>query len=163
MMSLPLANNDVPLPHAGLLGFLHRPISLQRVHEDNAPPRYHRPKASDHPACPLAIKDSDDDEEPSYGFWGERQTRSPEHESTPTSSLLRLSSRRHKGAWAFCCFWCAVSACILAAFGAFFALDLVFTQFGMGTGMAQWMMQGRGSRDNTAYEVCLTCSFISHN
>ncbi|KAF2023850.1 hypothetical protein EK21DRAFT_16053, partial [Setomelanomma holmii] len=58
---------------------------------------------------------------------------------------------------AFCCYWCAVSVCILTAFGAF-ALDLVFTQFGMGTGMARWIVHGNGNEDVTSYDMhfCLT-------
>jgi uncharacterized membrane protein len=63
--------------------------------------------------------------------------------------------RNRHGFYDFCCFWCAVWLCILGAVGVFFALDIVFSTFGMGVGVEKWMTQRHG------YDVCIP--FISLN
>ncbi|KAH7091558.1 hypothetical protein FB567DRAFT_436379, partial [Paraphoma chrysanthemicola] len=130
-------------------GGAHRSVDTEVV-----PPPYDQSKSHADIISQRGSEDIDeDDEESNYGFWGENTPCTPKPKRTSTSHFNPLTPRRHKGAWAFCCFWCAISVCILAAFGAFFAADLVFTQFGMGTGMARWMIHGQGRRAEQSYDM----------
>lgn len=61
--------------------------------------------------------------------------------------------RDHQGFYAFCCFWCAVSVCILGALGVFFTLDTVCSTFGMGTGVGRWIVGMQGERTGGSYDV----------
>ncbi|KAH7081241.1 hypothetical protein BKA63DRAFT_486993 [Paraphoma chrysanthemicola] len=154
-MSASCSNSDVPLPHAALLAFFQRPAPSLGKDNEAAPPPYDPPKShadisSQHISEGI---DDGDDEESTYGFWGEHTNCTLKPMRTSTSHFNPLTPRRYKGAWAFCCFWCAISVCILAAFGAFFVADLVFTQFGMGTGMARWMIHGQGRRAEQSYDM----------
>jgi hypothetical protein len=136
-------DNNMALPHAALLTYF-RPTTPLLPLQDNehAPPSYDDCNASQ---ATLVLDDDekDLDEESSYGFWGEQDSFSG-----------RRGGRDQSGFYAFCCFWCAVSVCILGVLGMYFALDVVLTQFGMGTGWAMWMVRGSPSQaSNTRYEV----------
>jgi hypothetical protein len=142
--------NDVALPHAGRLAYFH-PHSPSLHTQDNnpVPPAYDDCSASQ---STLVLDDSenkDTDEESNCGFWGERDS------FTGRRGALGLGTvrRDHGGFYAFCCFWCAVSVCILGVLGMYFALDVVLTQFGMGTGWAMWMVRESPSQASAHYEV----------
>lgn len=127
-------DNDVALSHAGLLAYFHpnTPI-LHPEDEERVPPSYGDCNASQ---VTLVLDHGDrknSDEESIYG--------------------LSTVKRDHCGFYDLCCFWCAVSVCILCALGMFFALDVAFSQFGMGTGLAMGMVRGSTSQANASYEV----------
>ncbi|KAF1915882.1 hypothetical protein BDU57DRAFT_556238 [Ampelomyces quisqualis] len=102
---------------------------------DPAPPPYEVPNPA------LSPRSCTKDEERSCGLWSEKESSSS---GGYTGLRLTTVARDHHGFYAFCCFWCAVLVCILGAFGVFFTLDIVFSTFGMGTGIAGWMMQREG-------------------
>lgn len=78
----------------------------------------------------------DDDEESKLGFWGEVDGA----KSSSGSYSFCESRSAWRGAAAFCCLWCAFSVIIVGAFGLYFAVDLAFSHYGLGTGMAEWAM-----------------------
>jgi hypothetical protein len=53
----------------------------------------------------------------------------------------------------FCSLWCAFSVIILAAFGIYFAVDLAFSHYGLGTGMVEWIMYRHQLPSSTSYGV----------
>jgi hypothetical protein len=140
-------NNEVALPQAGLLASFHpHTPSLHTQDNEHALPSYDDCNASQ---ATLVLADrevKDTDEESSYGFWGERDS---------VNGRLGFSTvrRDHRSLYAFCCFWCAVSVCILGVLGMYFALDVVFAQFGMGTGWAMSMVRGDPSQTSASYQV----------
>ncbi|KAK1918062.1 hypothetical protein P3342_000780 [Pyrenophora teres f. teres] len=75
--------------------------------------------------------------------------------------IERLSSRNDqcivKDAVAFCYLWCAFSIIVLGSFGLYLAVDLVFNHYGMGTGMAQWVLDRHQFPSITSYgmQFCL--------
>jgi hypothetical protein len=134
------------LPRAGPLAFLRRASSPRReLDHDSSPPPYD----DDAMRCSRSSGDYQD-EESTFGFWGES-----EHEQKHAGNIQHLDLVKHgyHGFYAFCCFWFAVSVCILGAFGAFFVIDLAFTRLGMGTGIATWMVHRNVGRDTPSYEV----------
>jgi hypothetical protein len=149
-MSAALTNNDVALPHAGLLAFFSSPTPSSRFPESNYATSLH---SKSNASSTTPVTDTDDsnnaDEESKCGFWGEWNEYKHEPRATPLSKIRRS----HRGLFAFCCFWCAVSICILGAFGAFFAVDVVLTQFDMGTGMSRWMVHGDAAQSIGNVEV----------
>jgi hypothetical protein len=147
-MVSPDADHDVALPHAGLLAYFQpRPTHAQD--SEHAPPPYDGFNGFQSTRTLERNAAKSADEESEYGFWGECDCP----ESGRRGSGLSTMKRDHRGFYAFCCFWCAVSVCILGTLGTFFATDLVFSQFGMGTGLAMWMVHGNPSQAIIEYEV----------
>lgn len=141
-------DNDVALTHASLLSYFH-PRTSHAQPSEHAPPPYNDIESL--LTTPMLAFDEakDADEESAYSY-------SPDCESPDCERGtfgLTTMKRDHRGFYAFCCFWCAVSVCILGAFGIFFTLDLVFSQFGMGTGLAIWMIRGNPGHVETSYDV----------
>jgi hypothetical protein len=52
----------------------------------------------------------------------------------------------------FCCFWCVFSV-ILGAFSLYFVIDLAFSYYGMGDGMAEWVIYRHQVPSSTSYGV----------
>jgi hypothetical protein len=148
-MTNPRPDHDMALPHVGLLAYFRRPASAPpQLDVEASPPPYDRNTLHQAVFLDDATPKSND-EEATFGFWGEREHgKARPHVSHP--SMLK---RGYHGASAFFCFWFAVSVCILGAFGAFFVVDLVFTRLGMGTGMATWMVHRNVGRGVASYEV----------
>jgi hypothetical protein len=146
-MSAAFTNNDVALPHAGLLAFFSSRTPSSCLPDcDCASFPYDKSNAS----STILVLDTEDfntaDEESKCGFWGKQDEYM--HEPKPTHlSKIRRSPR---GLFAFCCFWYVVSICIL---GAFFTVDVVLTQFDMGTGMSRWMVHGNAVQSVGRSEV----------
>jgi hypothetical protein len=149
-MSTALTNNDVALPHAGLLAFFLSSTPTTRFSDSNytLSPHYKSNATSTN-----LVSDTDDskdeDEESKCGFWGEWE----EYKNEPRATSLSKIRRSHRGLFAFCCFCCAMSICISGAFGTFFAVDVVLTQFDMGTGMSRWMVHGNAVESVGSFEV----------
>jgi len=153
-MTAPRLDHDMALPHAGLLAYFRRPASSPpQLNGESSPPPYASHEA--HPLRRANVKHTD--EESTFGFWGERGL---DRKDSQAATRLDMVKRGYHGIYAFCCFWVAVSICILGAFGAFFVLDLVFTQLGMGTGMATWMVHRNVGRGVASYEVSKLCCFL---
>ncbi|KAH4943182.1 hypothetical protein HBI79_014940 [Parastagonospora nodorum] len=146
-------NNDVALPHAGLLSYFH-PRTSHAQPSEHAPPPYNDIEGL--LTTPILTIDEakDADERSDYSYCPDCDSFDCER----GTFVLTTMKRDHRGFYAFCCFWCAVAVCILGAFGIFFTLDLVFSQFGMGTGLAMWMIRGNPSHADISYDMsfCLT-------
>lgn len=148
-------DHDVALPHAGLLAYFHHPTASTQEHNaKSSPPPYDR-RTSYEARQSSTTYGKEGDEESGIGFWGERS------EKEKQTTHLDLVKRGYYGIYAFCCFWFAVSICILGAFGAFFILDLALTQLGMGTGMATWIVHRNVGRGVENYEVSPLTPFYS--
>jgi hypothetical protein len=140
-----LTDYDVALPHAGLLAFFSSSTPSSRFLNSNyASSSYEKSNAS----STTLVTDAAD-EESKCEFLGEEDGYKNDPRATPRSKIWHS----HRGLFTFCCFWCAVSICILGAFGAFFAVDVVFTQFDMGTGMSRWMVHGNAVQSIGTFEV----------
>jgi hypothetical protein len=90
-----------------------------------------------------------EDEEWNYGFWGEH------HATGNAYGGLRLSATR-RGRYSFyelCCFWIAVILYVIVATAIFFAVDLVFTQFGVGIGLVSWTVFASPATNRATYNV----------
>ncbi|RMZ69630.1 hypothetical protein GMOD_00006463 [Pyrenophora seminiperda CCB06] len=94
---------------------------------------------------PVAVA-SAEDEESKCGFLND--TDNVINPIETASSCKRQSIT--KDAVAFCCLWCAFSIVVLGSFGLYFAIDLLLSHYGMGTGVAQWAMHRPSS---TSYGV----------
>ena len=156
-MSPQHTDNDIALPHAALLAYFRHSPALPRISDaEPSPPPYERCDFVHGSLLPNAIDSNNDNEESNSGFWGERNSFDHERKGTQEVAPLELKKTRYRGVYAFCCFWCAISICILAAFGVFFALDVVFTQFGMGTGLTKWMTHRNLGQNGTDYKASRT-------
>lgn len=149
-MTTPRLDHDIALPHAGLLAYFRGSTLPSQQFDVASLSSIHNTQSSQGTRDPNITPAKDHDEEASFGFWGEYEHDLKEKHSTTHHSLVK---RGYYGIYAFCCFWFAVSICILGAFGAFFVLDLVFTQVGMGTGMATRMVHRNVGRGVGSYEV----------
>jgi len=126
---------DVALPHASLLAYFRDSAAVQKVTDSGilSSDNSHGTNAHQLLRPPT---DEDDDEESRLGFWGEvNGAKSPSG-----SYSFRESRSAWRGAAAFCCLWCTFSVIILGAFGLYFTVDLAFSHYGLGTGMAEWVM-----------------------
>ncbi|KAF2822991.1 hypothetical protein CC86DRAFT_409762 [Ophiobolus disseminans] len=149
-MTISRLDYNIALPHAGLLLYIRRTALSSQRPDTNSPSLSSDEQASHNAQGRGNRPIKDDDQESNLGFWGEHR-----HDQKGTQSVahLDLVKRGYHGAYAFCCFWFAFSICILGAFSAFFVLDLVFTQLGMGTGMATWMMHRNVGQESASYEM----------
>jgi hypothetical protein len=147
-MALSHGEHDVALPHAGLLAYF-QPRTMHAQDCEHAPPPYEGFNGSRSTPFVDHNEAKDVEGESEYDFWSECDCPESEQQGLSFSTM----KRDHRGFYAFCCFWCAVSVCILGAVGTFFAIDLVFSHFGTGTGLAMWMVHGNPSQAITDYDV----------
>ncbi|KAF1943852.1 hypothetical protein EJ02DRAFT_117719 [Clathrospora elynae] len=150
-MSAPHTNTDVALPHASLLEYFRNPAAASEPIDSGALlPLYSeciKPHQLLHPPTENA---KTEDEQFKCGAWGEHLPKPDDPaKSTPTFTSRYIA----KGADAFSCIWCATSVIILTVFGVSFLLDLGLTQYGLGTGMAQWVMYQHHLPPNRAYSM----------
>ncbi|KAI4622096.1 hypothetical protein J4E83_004835 [Alternaria metachromatica] len=135
-MSTSNTDADVALPHASLLAYFRGPSAVQKVTDSGILSSDNSHGTNAHQLLHPPTDDDDDDEESRIGFWGEVDG--------PTSSSGSYSFGESRSAWrgaaAFCCLWCAFSVMILGAFSLYFAVNLVLGHYGLGTGMAEWVM-----------------------
>lgn len=152
-MPAQLPNNDVALPHAGLLAYFH-PSSTsapQPSHSRPAPPPYDVLDTPDSAHIPSAVHAKVDDEESCYDFWGERDS-----EVECDGLRLRMVKRDHQGFYSFCCFWCAVLVCFIGAIGFIFTADLALSSIGMGTGIAKGLVDASTYVGKDSYDVSMS-------
>ena len=145
-MSVPHTDVDVTFPHYTSLPpyFGNHPPALEKRH-------HHDPtseKTSSTGAYELQAR-TDTDDESKYGFWGELDE---------TKSSSEVDSSYNKRSFVselatFCSFWCAFSVLMLGAFGLYFAVDLAFSRYGLGTGMAEWAIHRHQLPPSTSYGV----------
>lgn len=163
-MSTPYTDNDIALPHASLLAYFRRPTTAQEPDSssESSPPPYNtcHESHSDFFDVPRVSGVVEDEE-------SQRTISAPFHDNhnhggktdafrIPTLANHRLF--RRSAAYTSCCFWCSVSTFMLAVLAIFFVVDLGFSQFGYGTGMAQGMLHWRTGSSNTQHEVS-TCTY----
>jgi hypothetical protein len=134
-MSFSHTNVDGALLHASLLAYFWDSAATCEARDTGNLPSENTSGTNAHQLLHSCL---DDDEESRYGFWGEPDV--VERLSGPDSSCKIRSATR--GAATFCCLWCAFSVIIFGAFGLYFAVDLAFSHYGLGTGMAEWVMYG---------------------
>ena len=145
-MSVPHTDVDVTFPHyTSLPPYFgnHLPAFEQRDHHDLP-----SEKTSSTGAYELQAR-TDTDDESKYGFWGELDE---------TKSSSEVDSSYNKRSFVselatFCSFWCAFSVLMLGAFGLYFAVDLAFSRYGLGTGMAEWAIHRHQLPPSTSYGV----------
>ncbi|KAI8938189.1 hypothetical protein NX059_005853 [Plenodomus lindquistii] len=136
--------------------------------EDDPDFNHHRQRARDAPpqysACvepascitpllprPRAVEIDDDDEDSQCGFWGEIVEYDSMLASFPAFRGRSAASYERKGkgmrrTWEP--LWFILSLCVsmLVTIGVAFAMDLGASQYGYGTGIAQYMVQGMGEK-----------------
>jgi hypothetical protein len=135
-----------PFPHASLLAYFRQPAGPTQVIEVVAPP----PPYSDRPIRQeptSANAYTEEDEESNCGFFDQAAA------CKPMSMTCRRTKHGHRRFLDICCLWIAVLLCSLVAFGAFLALDLFSSQYGLSTGVARWMINGGNPSSQLAYEV----------
>ncbi|KAI4667486.1 uncharacterized protein J4E79_002174 [Alternaria viburni] len=126
---------DVALPHASLFAYFRESAAVQKATETGILSNDNSHGTNAHQLLDPPT-DHDDDEESRLGFWGE-----VDGAKSPSGSYSFSESRSAwRGAAAFCYLWCAFSVIILGAFGLYFTVDLAFSHYGLGTGMAEWVM-----------------------
>jgi len=134
-MSTSNTDADVALPHASLFAYFRDPAAVHKATDTDILSNENSRGTNAHQLL-RPPSDDDDDEESRLGFWGEVDG--------PKSSSGSYSFDESRSAWrgaaAFCCLWCAFSVIILGAFGLYFTVDLAFSHYGLGTGMAEWVM-----------------------
>ena len=132
-MSTSNTDANVTLPHASLLAYFR---AVHKATDTGILPSENSRGTNAHQLLRPPTEDDDDDEESRLGFWGEVDG--------PRSSSGSYSFSESRSAWrgaaAFCCLWCAFSVIILGAFGLYFTVDLAFSHYGLGTGMAEWVV-----------------------
>lgn len=146
-MSVPHTDVDVTFPHyTSLPPYFgnHPPAFEQRDHHDLP-----SEKTSSTGIYELLQARTDNDDESKYGFWGELDE---------TKSSSEVDSSYNKRSFVselatFCSFWCAFSVLMLGAFGLYFAVDLAFSRYGLGTGMAEWAIHRHQLPPSTSYGV----------
>lgn len=124
-MSVPHTDVDVTFPHYTSLPpyFGNHPPALEkRDHHDST-----SEKTSSTGAYELQAR-TDTDDESKYGFWGELD------ETKSSSEMERLFM---SAIAKFCFYLCAYCVLVLGgAFGLYFAFELAFGRYGLGTGTA---------------------------
>jgi hypothetical protein len=151
-MSTAHTSNNIPLPHASFLAYFRQPVDPPQVTDAASPPPLYSNRVTQQEA--LFIGDyAEEDEETNCGFWGERAALDHDMECKPTYSTWHRERRGYRRFYDTCCLWCAMSICVIGAFGTFFALDLFGRQSGMGTGLANWMINGDILSTAATYEV----------
>ncbi|KAF1848747.1 uncharacterized protein K460DRAFT_277935 [Cucurbitaria berberidis CBS 394.84] len=147
---------DVALPHASLLTYFRRPTAAAEPNTSEAsPPPYSNCNDTHSKLFAITQTREVEDEESQCGFPDEGTPYHDDDDNNNAFKSIALRDTRNskQNVYAFCCFWCASSVCVLIAFGIFFALDLGFSQIGYGTGMAQWMIHGPARRSSTQHEM----------
>lgn len=145
--SVPHTDVDVTFPHyTSLLPYFgnHPPALEKRDHHDLP-----SEKTSSTGAYELLQARIDNDDESKYGFWGELDETKSSSEVDPSYNKRSFVSELAT----FCCFWCAFSVLMLGAFGIYFAVDLAFSRYGLGTGMAEWAIHRHQLPSSTSYGV----------
>jgi hypothetical protein len=140
-------NIGVALPHASLLAYFRNPAPALEAKYHGMPPSESSSSADAHQM--LYPRTYDHDDESRYGFWGELDWAKS---SSEADSFYNKGSVMRRAA-TFCCLWCVFSVIILGAFGLYFAVDFVFSQYGLGTGMAEWIMSRHQVSPSTSYGV----------
>ena len=154
-MFTPYLDTDVALPRASLLSYLRHPLASPQPppSDGSAPPPYNKCTEAHQALVATAIGADMEDEESNCGFWGERTSlHDTSIRSLGVNELVNGKYGRNH-VHAFLCFWCSVSICAMAAFGIFFVIDLGCSQYGMGTGMAKWMIHEHARQSDAHYEV----------
>ncbi|OAG16469.1 hypothetical protein CC77DRAFT_944011 [Alternaria alternata] len=145
--SVPHTDVDVTFPHyTSLLPYFgnHPPALEKRDHHDLP-----SEKTSSTGAYELLQARIDNDDESKYGFWGELDETKSSSEVDPSYNKRSFVSELAT----FCCFWCAFSVLMLGAFGIYFAVDLAFSRYGLGTGMAEWAIHRHQLPPSTSYGI----------
>jgi hypothetical protein len=150
-MSVQHTDNDMVLPRAGLLAYFDPSTVFSQIANGEYLSSLHdRSDTSSITLLPHTDDFKDADAETVCSLWDD----SDSYDHDDGSSYFSRIRRGHRNSmYAFCCLWCAVSICILGAFGTLFAVDLVFTLFGMGTGMARWMVAANRDYNVASQEV----------
>ncbi|KAI4634246.1 uncharacterized protein J4E87_001418 [Alternaria ethzedia] len=126
---------DVALPHTSLLAYFRDSAAVQETTDTGILSSNNTDGTNAHQLLHPPTDDNED-EESGLGFWGEVDGA----KSSSESYSFGESRSAWRGAAAFCCLWCAFSVMILGAFSLYFAVDLVLSHYGLGTGMAEWVM-----------------------
>ena len=134
-MSTSNTDADVTLSHASLLAYFRNSAAVHKATNNVILSNENSRDTNAHQLLDPPTED-DDDEESRLGFWGEVDGA----KSSSGSYSFSESRSAWRGAAAFCCLWCAFSVIILGAFGLYFTVDLAFSHYGLGTGMAEWVM-----------------------
>ncbi|KAI4611973.1 hypothetical protein J4E80_007425 [Alternaria sp. BMP 0032] len=134
-MSTSNTDADVALPHASLLTYVRDSAAVQKATDTGILSSDNTDGTNAHQLLHPPT-DYDEDQESRLGFWGEVDGA----KSSSGSYSFSESRSALKGAAAFCYLWCAFSVIILGAFGLYFTVDLAFSHYGLGTGMAEWVM-----------------------
>ncbi|KAH6865052.1 hypothetical protein BKA58DRAFT_237873 [Alternaria rosae] len=139
-MSTSNTDVDAALPHASLLAYFPDSAAVSKATDTGISSNENSHGTYTHKLLHAHTDDDDDDddddEESKLGFWGEVDGA----KSSSGSYSFCEGRSAWRGAAAFCCLWCAFSVIIPGAFGLYFAVDLAFSHYGLGTGMAEWVM-----------------------
>ncbi|CAO2654042.1 Nn.00g107750.m01.CDS01 [Neocucurbitaria sp. VM-36] len=160
-MSAPYTDDDVALPHASLLSYFRRPTAAPEANtSESSPPPY----SNCHDSHLDLFNDPNDPQV--RVVEDEESQHTPFHDNDQKGSyrwnVADQNKHSHRNAYAFCCFWCSLSTFILAVLAIFFVVDLGFSQFGYGTGMARSMIHWNARPSNTQYEVSKSVSDVGN-